>query len=209
MSARLPLSLSVHFVSDDELVQSYLSERLSDHPQVLHFGASHSRSLGDELFRDVDAVLWDLETAPRDKALPLCESLPVVFLKDVDSEPATWEKRRLNVVRRDAPTDAIVSALCAALQGFWVMDRAFLDADSRVEPGEFLLEVQEASALTAREREVLNLLAEGLNNREIADRLKVSVHTAKFHIAGILEKLDAASRTEAVVRAARLGLLLL
>jgi NarL family two-component system response regulator LiaR len=52
--------------------------------------------------------------------------------------------------------------------------------------------------LTDREREVLALMADGLNNQQIAERLVLSVSTAKFHVSSILSKLGAASRTEAV-----------
>ena len=62
---------------------------------------------------------------------------------------------------------------------------------------------------TPRETEVLALMAEGLSNKLIADRLKISEHTAKFHVNAILNKLDAETRTEAVVSAARRGLLML
>jgi DNA-binding CsgD family transcriptional regulator len=62
-------------------------------------------------------------------------------------------------------------------------------------------------ALTARELEVLALLAEGASNKLIARRLGISAHTAKFHVASLLEKLDAVSRTDAVAHAARLGVL--
>ena len=62
--------------------------------------------------------------------------------------------------------------------------------------------------LTAREIEVLRLLAEGASNKLIARALGISAHTAKFHVASILEKLDATSRTEAVTSAIRLGLLM-
>lgn len=64
-------------------------------------------------------------------------------------------------------------------------------------------------SLTAREAEVLALLAEGSSNKIIARRLGISVHTAKFHVAALLDKLDAIGRTDAVVQAARLGLILL
>lgn len=64
-------------------------------------------------------------------------------------------------------------------------------------------------SLTAREAEVLALLAEGASNRAIARRLGISIHTAKFHVAALLDKLDAIGRTDAVVQAARLGLILL
>jgi len=64
-------------------------------------------------------------------------------------------------------------------------------------------------AFTPREREVLALLARGLSNRDIADALEISAHTAKFHVNSILQKLGVERRTEAVVRAARLGLVTL
>ena len=63
--------------------------------------------------------------------------------------------------------------------------------------------------LTPREIEVLQLLAEGMTNRAIAQRLEISEHTVKFHVNALMGKLHAQSRTDAVVRATRLGLLLL
>jgi DNA-binding NarL/FixJ family response regulator len=63
------------------------------------------------------------------------------------------------------------------------------------------------SDLTPREIQVLQLLAEGLVNRDIADRLNISEHTIKFHIGSILGKLQASSRTEAVARGLRSGLI--
>jgi DNA-binding CsgD family transcriptional regulator len=62
-------------------------------------------------------------------------------------------------------------------------------------------------ALTARELEVLALLAEGASNKLIARRLGISTHTAKYHVASLLAKLDAVSRTDAVAHAARIGVL--
>jgi DNA-binding NarL/FixJ family response regulator len=68
------------------------------------------------------------------------------------------------------------------------------------------LNLQEAPAhLTPREREVLALVASGTSNKGIARRLQVSPHTVKFHVAAILDKLDAASRVEAVAEAMRRG----
>ena len=61
--------------------------------------------------------------------------------------------------------------------------------------------------LTPREVEVLALLAEGESNKGIARRLGVSVHTAKFHVGQLLDKLDATGRTDAVAQATRLGVL--
>jgi DNA-binding NarL/FixJ family response regulator len=66
-----------------------------------------------------------------------------------------------------------------------------------------------AEALTPRESEVLQMLASGLANKEIAARLTISEHTVKFHVASILGKLGAGSRTEAVSLGIRRGLVLL
>jgi len=64
-----------------------------------------------------------------------------------------------------------------------------------------------AYALSPREQEVLALLAEGASNKEIARRLGISVHTAKFHVGSVIDKLDAVGRTDAVAHAARIGVL--
>jgi DNA-binding CsgD family transcriptional regulator len=61
--------------------------------------------------------------------------------------------------------------------------------------------------LTPREFDVLALLAEGASNKDIARRLGISVHTAKFHVGSLLEKLDATGRTDAVAHAARRGVI--
>ena len=61
--------------------------------------------------------------------------------------------------------------------------------------------------LTPREQEVLALLVEGASNKMIARRLGISVHTAKFHVSSLLDKLDAVGRTDAVAHAARLGVI--
>ena len=65
----------------------------------------------------------------------------------------------------------------------------------------------DAIVLTPRELEVLTLLAEGMSNKAIARRLGISVHTAKFHVGALIDKLDAVGRTEAVAHAARRGLI--
>ncbi len=62
-------------------------------------------------------------------------------------------------------------------------------------------------ALTPREFDVLALIAEGASNKAIARRLGISVHTVKFHIGSLLDKLDAEGRTEAVALAARIGVI--
>jgi DNA-binding CsgD family transcriptional regulator len=63
------------------------------------------------------------------------------------------------------------------------------------------------AALTPREREVLELMAEGASNKMIARALGISVHTAKFHVGSVIDKLDATGRTDAVAQAARRGVI--
>jgi DNA-binding NarL/FixJ family response regulator len=98
-----------------------------------------------------------------------------------------------------------VTAVRAVAADLTVLDGAARDAlVSRRAAAEPLVE-----PLTPREREVLALLAQGMANRAIGERLQISEHTAKFHVNAILGKLGAETRTEALVHAARLGLVLL
>jgi DNA-binding NarL/FixJ family response regulator len=99
-----------------------------------------------------------------------------------------------------------VAALQAAAQGLAVLDPAFA---SEVLPARERMGEAPIEELTPRELEVLQLLAEGLSNRAVARQLDISEHTVKFHVNAILGKLGAQSRTEAVVRATRLGMILL
>ena len=79
---------------------------------------------------------------------------------------------------------------------------AFIPRSHTHEPVEEIVE-----PLTPREMDVLEMLAEGLSNKMIAHRLSISDHTAKFHVNSILAKLNAGTRTEAVTRGIRLGLI--
>ena len=115
-------------------------------------------------------------------------------------------------LRRDATSEEIAAALSAVAGGLITLDRRF--AALLLQPPMPLAPAPERLAgpdepLTARELEVLQLLAEGLPNKIIATRLHITEHTAKFHVSSILMKLGAASRTEAVTTAARRGLLML
>ena len=67
-------------------------------------------------------------------------------------------------------------------------------------------EASAESALSAREQEVLRLVARGLSNKEIAELLAISTHTVKYHLAAVLDKLGVRSRTEAVSLGIRRGI---
>jgi two-component system, NarL family, response regulator YdfI len=109
------------------------------------------------------------------------------------------------VLPSEAGAEQIMSALDALSKGLVVLHPtgAGVARPARSEEAELI------EPLTPREREVLRMLAIGLGNKEIAARMKISEHTAKFHVAQILGKLSASSRTEAVTIGMRLGLVLL
>jgi DNA-binding NarL/FixJ family response regulator len=113
------------------------------------------------------------------------------------------------VLPNEISTDQLAAALQAAAAGLVVLHPAEIPAafPAAAPASQPLTELPEP--LTRREREVLQMLAAGLANKEIAARLNISDHTAKFHVAAILGKLGAATRTEAVALGIRRGLVLL
>lgn len=117
---------------------------------------------------------------------------------------------------READTPQIVGAVRAAAEGLVVLDRSLrLPAPPPATPTPALPAPRPLLAdvpgenLTPREVEVLQLMAQGLPNKQIAAKLRISLHTAKFHVAQILGKLGATSRTEAVTLGARRGYVVL
>jgi len=165
-----------------------------------------------------DVVLIDTSGEPFQDALDsmaasgLAADLSVVLLSD--SLPPGGSAAALRAgVRAVLPSDItpeqLVSALQAAAGGLLVLHPSQVNEalPAGAAPSPELHEL--AEPLTRREVEVLQMLAAGLSNKEIAARLKISEHTAKFHVASILGKLGAASRTEAVSLGIRRGLVLL
>lgn len=129
----------------------------------------------------------------------------------VDDPDPRWVRAALHagvnaIVLREPGVDELRLAVSAADAGLTLLHptltRSLLPA--ALEPSE---PAHDAEALTPREYEVLSLLGDGLGNKEIASRLAISEHTAKFHISSILGKLGAASRTEAVSTGIRRGLI--
>lgn len=104
----------------------------------------------------------------------------------------------------------IVAAIVAASTGLVVLDAIGIESLLRAPTALSTSGVETlVEALTPRELEVLRLLATGLGNKEIAPRLDISEHTVKFHVASIMGKLGAASRTEAVTLGIRHGLIMI
>ena len=122
-------------------------------------------------------------------------------------DPRARDRLRLAiVVANPALADRITSVL-ADVDGLELVSKD--DEPDAVVVGALgtATELETNIELTARELEVLALLAEGASNKLIGRRLGISAHTAKYHVASLLEKLDAVSRTDAVAHAARIGVL--
>jgi DNA-binding NarL/FixJ family response regulator len=114
------------------------------------------------------------------------------------------------IVSRDVDAGRLRAALLAAQLGLSVLDEDPADAIVAAwSPPLDNSAPRSRDRLTPREREVLELLADGLSNRAIAVRLGISAHTVKFHVDALLDKLAARSRTQVVVKAVREGLLAL
>ena len=140
--------------------------------------------------------------------LPPDFKLPIILLSDSLTNKEVSEYLDLGFkafLPRTITADEIITTINAVMLGLIVIhpDLAYLWDNSAITP------VNVATHLTSREIEVLQLLADGLNNKAIALKLQISKHTVKFHISSILSKLDVSSRTEAVTFGLRQGLILL
>jgi DNA-binding NarL/FixJ family response regulator len=160
----------------------------------------------------VDVILLEWADAPGSG--PLIWSAggsgpPIILLGDITAADDLRELLASGVrgfLLQDATPDEVAEAARAVVRGLIAIDAqlgpAALSPANHVptdDPG--------AEVLTEREREVLELVAQGLPNKTIAQRLHISEHTVKFHVGSVLAKLGAGSRTEALALALRRGLL--
>ncbi len=159
-----------------------------------------------------EAVLWDLgwEPAAPEPGLLADFGVPVVLLVPDGGPFEDFLAAGVGgLLLRSASPPQIAAALQAVTLDLVALAPELAavlvpSAPSTAQPGDFSLP---RTPLTGRENEVLHLMAAGLTNKAIAHRLGISPHTVKFHITGILAKLDAQSRTEAVTHATRAGIL--
>jgi DNA-binding NarL/FixJ family response regulator len=176
-------------------------------------GVSEAASLAGQLLPDVvlldvgDGELEELDAIARLAAAQ--PGLPIVALAGEQgalAQALAFGASAMLPVAVDPET--LAAALLASAQGLVSIPRqeiaSLLPHDERIEPAANA----PAEALTPRELEVLQLMARGFTNRQIAGRLKISEHTVKFHAGAVLGKLNAHSRAEAVARSIGLGWIL-
>ncbi len=191
--------IKVALLSDDPLLRAGLSSLLAQLGSI------------DVVERDrAEVALWDAGVDTGKALSRLAElrqlDMPVVAVVGDHAHvaPALAAGAR-GVVLRDQVGPGIHAALAAVRSGLTVMDSQL--ASSLVPNQPPREPTKGRGELTERERQVVQLLAEGLSNKLIADRLGISDHTAKFHVNGVMVKLGASTRTEAVVEAMRRGLI--
>ena len=187
-------------------------------PDVEVVGTASSLDGAEEDCEELDVLLIRDSSESADELFDSLEDCglvrqpPVLLLL----EQATQNKvnRAIHLgIRGVLPADVaavqLISAVVAVAKGLVVLqpgELALAAASTRTRNGEA---AELFEPLTPREKEVLEMLASGLGNKQIAAHLKISEHTAKFHVASILGKLGASSRTEAVSLGLRRGLILL
>lgn len=199
-------------LADDPLARAGLAALLGDIPagRIVTQAAGNllTSAASGEMESMVDLIVWDVgwESAEQNEDEPLDLTIPILALvPDEQAAGAAWRMGCRAILTREFDEGRLAAAMSAAVQGLVIVSPSLLDSLVRARVSNDPISID----LTPRESEVLALLAEGLTNRAIAQRLTISDHTVKFHVNAILTKLDAQSRTDAVVRATRLGVLAL
>ena len=210
--------VAIAIFSADPILRRSLEQLLREDPAITVVGVADDPSAMLRLIDQdhVDAVLAD--APPREQLadwrIQYNRTAFVVLVDGADEEnslDALYAGARA-ILPRSAERDQIVVAIKAVTTGLAILPRELLPtllngaslADRSLDSNDL-----GHARLTPRELEVLTAMADGASNKAIARRLGISYHTAKFHVAAILAKLDADSRTEAVTRAAQLGLVML
>jgi DNA-binding NarL/FixJ family response regulator len=196
-------------VDDHPLVRKGIASILANEPDITLVGEADNGEHAVELFRELqpDVVLMDL----RMPALDGVGTTRAILAEFPDA-------RVLALTSYDGDQD-IYRALEAGVRGYLLKETAHADvvhairtvhAGKRLMPPDVAVRLSEffpQVALTMRETEVLELVSQGLGNKEIADRLGTASGTVKMHVQNILDKLGAADRTHAVTMAIRRGIL--
>jgi DNA-binding NarL/FixJ family response regulator len=210
--------VAVAIISIDPVLRRNLEQLPRDDPAVVLVGVvDRPRSLWELVDENhVDAVLTDAPTREllADYRGRHDRTALVVLLDGADAEDTVrvLSTGARAVLDRSASRNEIIAAIKAVASGLSVLPPDLLATLLHEAPlADDLLKASgvEHVRLTRRELEVLAAMADGASNKAIARRLGISFHTAKFHVAAILAKLDADSRTEAVAKAAQLGLVML
>lgn len=192
--------ISVLVAASSPVSRAGLKSMVEEMPECVLAGASSAGEIVENAAElHPDAILWQIAADEDASAIRTLQGQNTILL----SAGAPLELIRAGahgVLPLDASADQIEIALQAVTAGLGVFSPGLLDSPNTS---------RMPSALTARETEVLRMIADGLANKEIAWRLGISEHTVKFHVSALLGKLGAGSRAEAVGAGVRQGIIML
>ena len=199
--------IRVMIVSPNSALRIGLRELLGRQPDIQITG----EAVDLEGIHEMETEVLVLASVSSARLLESRITSPILFLTDdVESVRAVLGSnvRAWGVLSPDATEDELAAAVRAVGEGLWVgapsLVREMIRFSGRRESlGEESLTEQ----LTAREKEVIQLMAQGLANKQIALSLSISEHTVKFHLSSLYSKLGISSRTEAIKRGIELGLI--
>lgn len=199
--------IKLAIAAESAVVRAGLEALVASHPGIELAGAYPDLSALEALRPDVVLAAFSLdELSP-----PGDGQSPAIVLMTSERQPVwSQEAMRLGVralLSRDASAAEILAAVEAAAAGMAIIDPRELE--TLLSANVATPASAETHTLTSRELEVLRMMAEGAANKAIAWKLGISDHTVKFHVASILGKLHAGTRTEAVTIGVRKGLILL
>lgn len=202
--------IRVSIVSPNHALRVGLREMLGGHSEIYVVGeATHLDGVREQetevvVLASVSSVSF-VQNEKRDYA--------ILFLTDDVSAVRSLARSGVRVwgaLSSESTRDELIAGVLAVGEGLWVGAPGLVGEWMRLpRGGEFLGEESLVEPLTAREREILQRMAQGLANKQIALLLGISEHTVKFHLSSLYAKLDVSSRTEAVRKGFELGLILL
>jgi DNA-binding NarL/FixJ family response regulator len=206
-----PNELPIWVVAEDGLARAGLAALISALPGCRVAGQmAGGEKIYDELeIYQPDIVVWDLGIDPV-RSLERLEDLRsydiriIVLVPGEDIAGAASLYKVRGILPRDVKGHTLLAAIRSVAEGLIIFDSHFAE---ELLSAKKVIPEQLAEPLTPRESQVLQLLGSGLPNKAIASRLAISEQTVKFHVNSILSKLGAQSRTEAVSRGTRLGLI--
>ena len=215
--------IRVLVVDDQQLVREGLRVLLDLIPDICVVGEAADGVAAAEQAQRIrpDVVLMDVRMPKLDgvaatrKVREMCPDVQVIILTTFDDDEYVFEGLRAGAagyLLKDVPSEQLAEAIRAAARGEAfihpsVTRKVVAELTRLTERERIRHEQPLAEPLSQREMEVLALLAEGLSNQEIAERLYIAPGTVKNHVSSILSKLDTRDRTRAVLQAQKLGLL--
>jgi NarL family two-component system response regulator YdfI len=199
--------IRVTIVSPNHALRVGLREMLGNQPDIKVVGETSDLESVNETETEV-VLLASVSSA---RLIESKSTFGILFLTDdiedvrrmLNSTPRAW-----GVLSPNATEDELGAAIHAVGEGLWVgapgLVKSLIRLNGRRESSS---EESLIDPLTAREMEVIQLMAQGLANKQIALSLGISEHTVKFHLSSLYAKLNSTSRTEAVKRGIELGLI--